>query len=171
MIGYIIIFFVLFIVFIALPFGIVMIFLSIHYNRRERTLREEAEAHRKILESTYDHIWKVVKSHCGLSEENRRSFNNIYPNLIDKDIDDDIMLNWILDQNIDFDPSEYMVIMDKIAEDRQRFVIHQRRMLVILREHHSIITKGWPVKWILKNKSAIRYEPIDTNYARWGSSI
>lgn len=171
MIGWIIVIFVLSVVFIGVPFGILMIILSVHFNRRERTLREEAEAHRKILESTYDHIWKEVKSHCGLSEENRRSFNNIYPNLINKDIDDDTMLNWILDNNIDFDPAEYMVVMDNIADDRKRFVLHQRRMIVVLREHRNIIEKGWPVKWVLKDKSAIRYEPIETNYERWGKSI
>ena len=69
MIGYLIVFFVLFVVFVAVPFGIVLIFLSMHYNRRERNLRNEAEAHRKILESTYDHIWREIKQHCGLSEE------------------------------------------------------------------------------------------------------
>ncbi len=50
MIGYIIVFFVLFVVFVAMPFGIVMIILSLHFNRRERNLRNEAEAHKhKVL--------------------------------------------------------------------------------------------------------------------------
>ena len=171
MIGYLIVFFVLFVVFVAMPFGIVLIFLSVHFNRRERDLRNEAEAHRKILESTYDHIWREIKQHCGLSEEHRRSFNNIYPNLIDKDMDDDTMLNWILDCNIDFDPTEYMVVMDNIADDRKRFVAHQRRMMTILREHRKITEKGWPVKWVLKDKSAIHYVPIATNYDRWGKRL
>jgi len=170
-IGYIIVFFVLFVVFVAMPFGIVMIILSLHFNRRERNLRNEAEAHRKILESTYDHIWREIKQHCGLSEEHRRSFNNIYPNLLDEDMDDNTMLNWILDNNIDFDPSEYMVIMDNIADDRKRFVTHQRRMITILREHNSIIEKGWPIKWVIKNKEPIHYEPIATNYDRWGTHL
>ena len=171
MIGYLIVFFVLFVVFVAMPFGIVLIFLSVHFNRRERDLRNEAEAHRKILESTYDHIWREIKQHCGLSEEHRRSFNNIYPNLIDEYIDDDTMLNWILDNNLEFDPTEYMVIMDNISDDRKRFVTHQRRMITILREHNRIIKKGWPVKWVIKNKEPIHYEPIATNYDRWGTHL
>lgn len=171
MIGYLIVFFVLFVVFVGVPFGIVMVIISFHYNRRERALREEAEAHRKILESTYDHIWKEVKNHCGLSEEHRRAFSDVYPNLINEDMDDDTMLNWILDNNIDFDPAEYMVVMDNIADDRKRFVLHQRRMLVILHEHNKLIEKGWPVKWVLKDKRPIHYVPVDTSYARWGKRI
>ena len=86
-------------------------------------------------------------------------------------MDDNTMLNWILDNNIDFDPSEYMVIMDNIADDRKRFVTHQRRMITILREHNNIIEKGWPIKWVIKNKEPIHYEPIATNYDRWGTHL
>lgn len=171
MIGYIIVIFVLLVLFVGVPLGILLAITSLIYNRRERALRSEAEAHRKILESTYDHIWKDIKQHCGLKEEDRLSFNNIYPNLIDNDIDDDTFLNWILDCNIDFDPTEYMVVIDSIADDRKHFVLHQRRMLTILREHRKLTEMGWPVKWVLKDKSAIHYVPISTNYERWGKHL
>ena len=171
MIGWIIVIFVLSVLFIGVPMGILLFITWVISNRRERALRSEAEAHRKILESTYDHIWKEIKQHCGLTEEDRRSFNNIYPNLIDKDMDDDTMLNWILDRNIDFDPTEYVVVMDSIADDRKRFVAHQRRMMTILREHRQLTEKGWPVRWVLKDKSAIQYVPIATDYERWGKRL
>ena len=170
MIGWIIVIFVLVMVVFVLPFMTVMMVLSIVYNRRERAMRNEAEAHRKILESTYDHIWKEIKSHCGISEEYRRSFNNIYPNLLDKDIDDDTMLNWILDCNLDFDPAEYVAVMDSIAEDRRRFVAHQRRMLTILREHRQLLQKRF-ARRLIKNQSMIHYVPVETNYDRWGKSL
>lgn len=170
MIGWIIIIFVALMVFVVVPFGIVMMLMSLVYNRRDRKLRGEAEAHRKILESTYDRIWKEIKSHCGLTEEHRRSFNNVYPNIIDKDMDDETMLNWILDCNIDFDPSEYPVVMEIIADDRQRFVIHQRCMLNVMRDHRALHGKKI-AHWLVRNKSMIRYVPIETNYDRWGRGI
>lgn len=157
-------------VFVVLPVGLVLLILSLIYNRRDRELRSEAEAHRKILESTYDKIWTAIKTHCGLTEEHRRSFNNIYPNLIDRDIDDDTFLNWILDSNLDFDPSEYPVVMDLIADDRKRFVTHQRRMLSLLREHRNLHNRKL-ARWLIKDKSTIRYVAIDTNYDRWGKSL
>ena len=156
--------------FVGLPIGIVMAVSSRVYNRRERDLRNEAEAHRKILESTYDRIWKEIKTHCGLREEHRRSFNNVYPNLLDRDMDDDTMLNWILDCNIDFDPDEYPVVMENIEEDRKKFVAHQRRMMTIIREHRDLMQKRL-ARSVIKNKSAIRYVPIETGHDRWGKSL
>lgn len=170
MFGYFVVYFTLFI-FVTFTFvGLPLIVCHVIYNRRDRELRNEAEAHRKILESTYDHIWHEIKQRCGLSEENRRSFNNVYPNLIDKDIDDDTMLNWILDCNIDFDPEQYPVIMENIEDDRKRFVAHQRRMMSILREHREMHSRRIP-HLVIRNKTVIRYVPIQTNYDRWGASL
>ena len=170
MIGYLIVFVIIPLTFLFVVGGIILYGFSIVYNKRDREMRNEAEAHRKILESTYDHIWNEIKRRCGLNESHRRSFNNVYPNLIDKDIDDDTMLNWILDCNIDFNPEEYPVIMENIADDRQRFVTHQRRMLSIMREHREMHNKRI-AQLVIKNKTAIRYVPIQTNYDRWGSTL
>ena len=156
--------------FIVLPYGVVMAIGSAVYNRKERELRNEAEAHRKILESTYDHIWGEIKRHCGITETYRRSFNNVYPNLLDNDMDDDTVLNWILDCNIDFDPAEYPVVMENIEEDRKKFVAHQRRMMSIIREHRDLQQKRIARK-VIKNRSAIRYVPIETSRDRWGKSL
>lgn len=168
--GYIVVYLVIIIFFLTVTVGIPAIIGSLIYNRRDRELRNEAEAHRKILESTYDRIWREIKKHCGIAESYRRSFNNIYPNLIDTDIDDDTMLNWILDCNIDFDPEEYPVVMENIEEDRARFVAHQRRMMSILREHKALHARKIP-HMLIKNKTYIRYVPIETNYDRWGESL
>lgn len=170
MAGYFILAFVLLVVFVGLPLGVLFMVLSLVYNRREQNLRNEAEAHRKILESTYDRIWREVKSRCGLTEEHRRSFSGVYPNLIDQDMDDEIMLNWILDNNIDFDPTEYAVVMENIAEDRKRFVLHQRRMMAILHEHNDLLNRK-VVSRLLKNKTPIKYVPVETNYDRWGITL
>ena len=81
------------------PFVITYAVLSRVKNRENAELRNEAEAHRKILESTYDHIWRTIKQRGGLTEGNRRSFNNIYPDLINNSIDDSEFLDWLLDCN------------------------------------------------------------------------
>ena len=160
----------LLIVFILLPLGVVMAVSSYIYNKKERELRNEAEAHRKILESTYDNIWREIKHHCGITEEHRRSFNNVYPNLLDRDMDDDTMLNWILDCNLDFEPEEYPIVMDIIEDDRKKFVAHQRRMMTIIREHRDLMQKRLG-RMVIKNKSAIRYVPIETTRDRWGKTL
>lgn len=169
MIGYIIVFFVLLVV-LSIPVGLVVMVLQFRYNKQDREMRNEAEAHRKILEQTYDRIWSQMKQYCDIGEECRRSFNNIYPNLIDTDMDDDRMLNWILDCNINFEPSNYAIVMENIADDRARFVSHQRRMLNIMREHRELHSSKFR-HLLIHNKTIIRYTPIATNYDRWGNRL
>lgn len=169
MIGYLIVFFVLLVI-LAIPVGLVVMVLQRVYIKRDRELRNEAEAHRKILEQTYDHIWSQIKQYCDIGEEYRRSFNNIYPNLLDTDMDDDKMLNWILDCNINFEPSNYPIVMENIADDRARFVSHQRRMLSIMREHRELHDSKFR-RMLIRNKSIIRYVPIATHYDRWGNRL
>ncbi len=169
MFGYIIVFFVLLVV-MAIPVGLVVMLLQFVYNKKDRGIRNEAEAHRKILEQTYDRIWNQIKQYCGIGEEHRRSFNNIYPNLIDTDIDDDRMLNWILDCNIDFEPANYAIVMENIADDRARFVSHQRRMINLMRDHRDLHSSRFR-HMLIRNKTVIRYTPIATNYDRWGNRL
>ena len=169
MIAWIIIIIVL-LVLAMIPIGIAAWILSVHYNRQEKTLRDESEAHRKILDSTYDRIWSNIKQRAGVSEEYRRSFNDIYPDLIDKSINNEAFIDWILECNPDFAPSEYLPLLDDIALDRERFITHQRRMLSLIKEHRLLVSSK-PAKWLIKDCSAIQYVPMDTEFARWGRRI
>ncbi|MBR1766260.1 MAG: hypothetical protein IJ745_04370 [Bacteroidales bacterium] len=169
MIGYIIVLIVLLTLFM-LPVGIVAMVMSSVYNRKERELRDEGEAHRKILEGTYDRIWINIKQRAGIKEEFRRSFNVIYPGLLDNSMANEEFIDWILDCNPDFDPMEYVPMAESIAVDRERFVAHQKRMLALITEHRQLVS-GVPAKWFIKNRSAIHYVPMDTDFARWGRSL
>ena len=168
--GWIIIIFVLFVVLVVVPVSVVLMILSLIYNHRDRDMRNEAEAHRAILDHCYDHIWNTIKRDAGLTEQHRRSFNNIYPDLIDQNMDNETMIDWLLNCNPDFDPDIYLPLMDSIEDDRTRFVAHQRRMLNLIDEHRHMLSRKLVLR-LLKNKSAIRYEAIDTRHDRWGKSL
>ncbi|MBP3762899.1 MAG: hypothetical protein J6I49_03345 [Bacteroidales bacterium] len=169
MIGWIIVIFILFLLFM-IPVGIGASVLSTYYNRQDKLLRDEAEAHRKILEGTYDHIWTNIKQRAGLREEHRRSFNNIYPDLLDKSIDNEGFINWILECNIDFDPQEYVPLLDMVTVSRERFIDHQLRMESLMHEHRLLLS-SWPARWFIRDRSAIHYVPMDLDYSRWGRSL
>ncbi len=169
MIGWIIVIIVLVVLFL-IPIGIAAYALSALYNRQDKLLRDEAEAHRKILEGTYDQIWTNIKLRAGVSEEYRRQFNNIYPDLLDKSIDNEHFIDRILECNPDFDPQEYVPLLEMIVQSREKFIDHQLRMERLIREHRLLVA-GWPARWLLRDKSAIYYVPMDTDYSRWGKAI
>lgn len=169
MIGWIIVIVVLLVMFL-IPVGIAAWILSVYYNKQEKMLRDEAEAHRKILDGTYDRIWNNIKQRTGISEEFRRSFNDIYPDLIDQSINNEAFVDWILDCNPDFDPNEYVPLLESIALDREKFITHQRRMLALIKDHRLLVS-GKPAKWLIHDCSAIQYVPMDTDFARWGRRI
>lgn len=153
-----------------IPVGIAAWVLSIRYNRQEKLLRDESEAHRRILEGTYDRIWNNIKQRAGIKEKYRRSFNDIYPDLLNQSINNEEFIDWILECNSDFDPNEYVPLWETIERDRQKFIDHQRRMLSLIKEHR-ILVSGVPAKWLIKDTSAIQYVPMDTDFARWGRRI
>lgn len=169
MIGWLILLIILATMFL-LPIGIAAHFLSVFYNRKDKLLRDEAEAHRKILEGTYDYIWNNIKQRTGIKEECRRSFNNVYPDLLNKSIDNENFINWILDCNIDFNPQEYAPLLELIVMAREKFVFHQIRMENLIKEHRVLLS-GRPAKWLIRDKSAIVYVPMETDYTRWGRAI
>lgn len=168
MIGWIIVLVVL-LGFVGALVGLVLMVVSMFVNHRDRKLRNEAEAHVKILESHYDSIWRALKLRAGLTEDNRRDFNNIYPDIIDQSIDDDRMLDFLLDANPDFDPDEYVSLMEGIEADRQHFVLHQRRMLNLIEEHRQLLLG--PTGRLVRNKAAITYVPVSVSYDRWGNKL
>ena len=169
MIGWIIVIIFLLMLFL-IPVGIAAWVLSIRYNRQEKLLRDESEAHRRILEGTYDRIWNNIKQRAGIKEKYRRSFNDIYPDLLNQSINNEEFIDWILECNSDFDPNEYVPVWETIERDRQKFIDHQRRMLSLIKEHR-ILVSGVPAKWLIKDTSAIQYVPMDTDFARWGRRI
>ncbi len=169
MIGWIIVIIFLLMLFL-IPVGIAAWMLSIRYNRQEKLLRDESEAHRRILEGTYDRIWNNIKQRAGIKEKYRRSFNDIYPDLLNQSINNEEFIDWILECNSDFDPNEYVPLWETIERDRQKFIDHQRRMLSLIKEHR-ILVSGVPAKWLIKDTSAIQYVPMDTDFARWGRRI
>jgi hypothetical protein len=169
MFGYIIVITVLLVI-LSIPVLVAIHFVSLHYNRKEKELRDESEAHRKILEGTYDRIWSNIKLRSGISEKYRRSFNDIYPDLLDRSINNEQFIDWLLDCDPDFSPDEYIPLLESIALDREKFVTHQRRMMSLIKEHRLLVSSR-PARWVIKDRSAILYVPMDTEYSRWGRSL
>lgn len=153
---------------IALIIGGVLIIALIatyfSYNNREIALRKEAEAQRGKIESVYDTMWKTLKQEAGVTDEYRKTFEKIYPELIAGRYSgsNNELFKMIQEENPNFDTRLYDKLMQSIEVQRSLFASAQHRMLDIIRVRETLI-ESMPSRWFISNKSVIEYEVISSD--------
>lgn len=134
------------------------------YNNREVALRKEAEAQRGKIETVHDTMWKTLKQEAGVTDEYRKTFERIYPELIAGRYSKDggELLKMIHEQNPNFDTRLYDKLMQSIEVQRAHFAASQQRMLDIIRERDTLL-ESMPSKWFVSNKAKIDYVVISSD--------
>lgn len=134
------------------------------YNNREVALRKEAEAQRGKVETVHDTMWKTLKQEAGVTDEYRKTFERIYPDLIAGRYSKDggELLKMIHEQNPNFDTRLYDKLMQSIEVQRAHFAASQQRMLDIIRERDTLL-ESMPSKWFVSNKTKIDYVVISSD--------
>lgn len=146
--------------------GVVLLILVVmyfHYNNREVALRKEAEAQQGKIESVYDTMWKTLKQQAGVTDQYRKTFEEIYPKLIAGRYSQEggELMKFIQESNPNFDTRLYDKLMQAIEAQRAYFSSAQQRMLDIIRERETLIEQ-MPSGWFITNKSRIEYEVISS---------
>lgn len=134
------------------------------YNNREVALRKEAEAQRGKIESVHDTMWKTLKQEAGVTDEYRKTFEKIYPELIAGRYSggNGELFKMIQEQNPNFDTRLYDKLMQSIEVQRANFAASQQRMLDIIRVRETLL-ESMPSKWFISNKSVIEYVVISSD--------
>lgn len=150
--------------------GVVLLLLVVmyfHYNNREIALRKEAEAQQGKIESVYDTMWKTLKQEAGVTDQYRKTFEEIYPKLIAGRYSQDgkELMKFIKESNPDFDTRLYDKLMQSIEAQRAYFASSQQRMLDIIRERETLLEQ-MPSCWFISNKSKIEYEVISSTASK-----
>jgi hypothetical protein len=150
--------------------GVVLLFLVVmyfHYNNREIALRKEAEAQQGKIESVYDTMWKTLKQEAGVTDQYRKTFEEIYPKLIAGRYSQDggELMKFIQESNPEFDTRLYDKLMQSIEAQRAYFASSQQRMLDIIRERETLLEQ-MPSCWFISNKSKIEYEVISSTASK-----
>lgn len=138
-----------------------------HYNNREIALRKEAEAQQGKIESVYDTMWKTLKQEAGVTDQYRKTFEEIYPKLIAGRYSQEggELMKFIQESNPDFDTRLYDKLMQSIEAQRAYFASSQQRMLDIIRERETLLEQ-MPSCWFISNKSKIEYEVISSTASK-----
>jgi hypothetical protein len=150
--------------------GVVLLFLVVmyfHYNNREIALRKEAEAQQGKIESVYDTMWKTLKQEAGVTDQYRKTFEEIYPKLIAGRYSQEggELMKFIQESNPEFDTRLYDKLMQSIEAQRAYFASSQQRMLDIIRERETLLEQ-MPSCWFISNKSKIEYEVISSTASK-----
>lgn len=142
---------------------LVLIIMYFVYNNREVALRKEAEAQRGKIESVYDTMWKVLKQEAGVTEQYRKTFEEIYPKLIAGRYSGEgkELIKMIQESNPAFDTKLYDKLMQAIEVQRAYFASAQQRMLDIIRERETLL-ESMPSGWFVRNRSRIEYTVISS---------
>ena len=153
------------IILVILAFTTVGMYFS--YNNREVNLREQCEAQRGKIESTYDKMWKIISQKAQVSEKYKDTFKEIYPELISGRYSpgDGSLMKWIQESNPNFDTSLYKDLMQSIEIERTSFDKNQGRMLDLIREH-TVLCNTFPGKWFISNTTPIKYEVISSTKSK-----
>lgn len=142
---------------------LITVIMYFSYNNREVSLRKEAEAQRGKIESVYDTMWKVLKQEAGVTEQYRKSFEKIYPELISGrySADGNGLIKMIQESNPAFETRLYDKLMQAIEVQRAYFASAQQRMLDIIRQRETLL-ESMPSCWFIRDKSKIEYVVISS---------
>lgn len=143
---------------------LILVIMYFAYNNKEVALRNEAEAQKGKIESVFDTMWKTIKQEAGVTEEYRKTFEKIYPELIAGRYagDNQSLIKMINESNPAFDTSLYQKLMQTIEVQRTVFSTAQQRMLDIIRERETLL-ESMPSKWFITNKEEIEYVVISSD--------
>ena len=102
---------------------IILVAMYFSYNNREVALRKEAEAQRGKIETVHDTMWKTLKQEAGVTDEYRKTFERIYPELIAGrySAGNGELFSMIQEQNPNFDTRLYDKLMQSIEVQRAHF--------------------------------------------------
>ncbi len=146
---------------------VVLVAMYFSYNNREIALRKEAEAQEGKIESVHDTMWKTLKQEAGVTDQYRKTFEELYPKLIAGRYSNEggELMKMITESNPDFDTRLYDKLMQSIEAQRAYFASAQQRMLDILRERETLI-ESYPSRWFVSNTQKIEYEVISSTTSK-----
>lgn len=142
---------------------IVLISMYFAYNNKEIALRKESEAQRGKIETVRDRMFQIVREQANVSNEYRKAFEKIYPDIISgRYSKGGELVKFIHEANPQFDSTLYQSVANSIEIQRTAFASTQNRMLDIINQRATLL-ESYPSKWFIRDKSVIEYTPISTS--------
>lgn len=122
-----------------LTLAVVVAIAYISVSNGEVRLRNRIEAQQKACEAYYDKLWKVLQQKAGVTDQYKDGFKAIYTELVSgRYQDQNLLFKFVTESNPTFDPSLYKDLMASIEGERNGFLMEQKRLIDMDREHKTM---------------------------------
>jgi len=142
---------------IALVVLIVVYFgMSITYNNAWAKKDNLLVAQKKVIESNFDKMFKILKQQAGVLGKYKDDFKDVYVGIMEGRYgtggtgggQGGKMMLWIKEHNPKFDASLYKKLMVSIEANRQEF-FEQQKYLISIQKQMNDLTRVQPASWFL----------------------
>lgn len=144
---------------------------SLIFNKKEKSLREEAVWTARKLSTIQERTWNIIQNKTQIPEEYKPAFSEIYQELMGEnhgEVDDTLRM-WIMVSNPDFNASQYENLSQELESLRTWYQSNQEQMTEIVRKHSKLCMNKFS-RIHLKNKEPIDYSIIK-NYKKYSIMI
>lgn len=119
------------------------------------------------LETFHDKMWKTIKSQAKVTDKAKDAFKDIYVGIMEGRYSHGSgqMMNWIKEQNPEFDQTMYTKLMTTIEAQRTAFHKEQKIMQGLVKEMNDLREK-FPSKYWLSDEEEVVFEPISSSVSK-----
>jgi len=132
---------VVFGVFLSVGFMLFMAGMGVYNKNVDLTTQFNAQTKGNTV--IYDKVWKILQQKAGVTNQSADKFKEIYSSIINARYEgkDNVLMNWIQEQNPTFDMSLWKDLSLSIESQRTEFAVVQQKLIDIKREHDLLRSK------------------------------
>jgi hypothetical protein len=119
------------------------------------------------IETFHDTMWKTIKQSTNVTDKAKESFKEMYIPLMEGRYSHGggQMMQWIKENNPQFDFSLFKHLMVQIESLRKQFFNEQDMMQAIVKEGNDLIEK-FPTNYVLDDKPEFVFTPISSTVSK-----
>lgn len=111
-------------------------------NNSEIMARNAIKAQKSVNESSFDKMWKVLKTQAQIPDKERESFRKTYSDIMASSkgiVGSGSLASFLTQAKIDISPQLYQTLMNSIEAQRESFHRDQIKLLQLKQQHDNIL--------------------------------
>lgn len=144
---------------------VIIVVIGISASNKEIRLRNQIAAQEKVLEGSFDKMWKIINQKAQVSTQYKDAFREIYDSIMSGRYGNErggALMSWVTEHNPTFDVSLYKDLMNSIEAERTGFFMEQKKLTDLAREHRDIL-KTFPSNCFVGRRPEIKITIVSSD--------